>query len=376
MNFVLMLRLALLLLLCAASNAWSRAGTVENILGTAKIHKKTGQMSPAIRGDFLYEGDTVISEASSNVQIRMIDGALIWLRANSEFKVDAYKSTRHGASKDESSLQLITGSMRTVTGLIGKRNAQDYRLSTPNATIGVRGTEFDTVYVSPRNAAQFQAESGTYHRVYQGATQIGSGQQDLRVEEGQAVFVGTTSPATPRRLQDIPEFLNLPATATRSTAAPPPNAPASTTNASARSQWLISVRYGSTQALAAGSNTGEYSIRLDNGTTATVSAQQILGPATMQLGQERLDSTSVVMGLTATGTDSRQSNVQIQMGEMQSTARKTTYAQYKMTLDVAAGVWTEVTSRGPWQAIDNARTSSSGRLQTQKAYIKAEEVRH
>lgn len=375
MNLLLILRLLLLACLFMTSCVWARVGTVESILGTAKIHKRTGQMSPAIRGDFLYEGDTVISETSSNVQIRMIDGALIWLRANSEFKVNAYKSTRHGGTKDESNLQLLTGSMRTVTGLIGKRNDADYRLSTPNATIGVRGTEFDAVYVSSRNTSQFQVESGTYHRVYQGATQIGSpGQPDLRVEEGQAVFISTSTPDAPRRLQQIPDFLNLPANATRSTGSATGNTPPATTSAPARQQWLISVRYGNTTA-SAGANTNEHSVRLDNGKPTMVAAHQILGLIPMQLGQERLDSSNVMLSLTATSPDNRQSSVQVQFGDLLSSARKNTYSQYKLSLDISTGVWTEVSTRGPWQAIDNGRASTSGRLETQKVYIKAEEAR-
>jgi len=69
---------------------WARSSTS---WAPPKIQKRTGQVAPAIKGDILYEGDTVWAENASNVQIRMVDGAMVWVRANSELKIEGYKST-------------------------------------------------------------------------------------------------------------------------------------------------------------------------------------------------------------------------------------------------------------------------------------------
>ena len=40
---------------------------------------------------------------------------------------------------------LLKGGFRTVSGLIGKINHEDYSVATPVATIGIRGTDYLTV---------------------------------------------------------------------------------------------------------------------------------------------------------------------------------------------------------------------------------------
>ena len=346
-----------------AQGSWANVGSVLNILGTAKIQKRTGQVAPAIRGDILYEGDTVWAEGGSNVQIRMVDGAMVWVRANSELKIEGYKSTDHGAAKNESSLRLLSGSMRTVTGLIGKQNPDNYRLSTPNATIGVRGTEFDAVYVSAAAAGSFRADSGTYHRVYQGSTQLRAGQQDLSVAEGQAVFVGASSGNAPRRLTAIPDFLNLPANATTSTGTAAAPAPV-------REQLLITVRYGNTN-----NRTGEATVRLDNGVQTAVPGQQLLGLTGLQIGNERIDSNRLSVAMTAARAAGRGSAVQLQVGDAQIAGRPGGNGQLRLTLDLPPGIWMEVTDRGPWQAVNKALAATSTRFEVPRVYIMADEVK-
>jgi hypothetical protein len=363
-------RLWLCVFLCAMATAsWANVGSILNILGTAKIQKRTGQVAPAIKGDILYEGDTVWAENASNVQIRMVDGAIVWVRANSELKIEGYKSTDHGSAKDESSLRLLSGSMRTVTGLIGKKNPDNYRLSTPNATIGVRGTEFDAVYVTPAAAAQFHADSGTYNRVYQGSTVLKAGQQGLAVDEGQVAFVGPASGNVPKKLPEIPDFLNLPGNATRATAAPAAEAAPTTAAAPAREQIRISVRYGSTS-----SRAGEQIVKLDNGAQTRVPLQQLMGNTSLQVGPDRIDSSQLTLAMTASSAGTRQAVVKLQLGEMQASGRPS-MGQYKLALDLSPGTWKEVTAQGPWQAAGKGRSGSTTSVEMQKVYIMADEAR-
>ena len=155
-----------------SQSSWAAPGTVQLIIGSARIAKHFGQDRPALKGDAIYEGDTIATSANSNVQIRMIDGAVIWVRPESRLKIEKYKSDKHGATKSEAALLLISGSMREVTGSIGKTASADFKLSTPNATIGIRGTEFDAMYATPQIAAQLNTPAGTYNRVYEGSTSL------------------------------------------------------------------------------------------------------------------------------------------------------------------------------------------------------------
>ena len=74
---------AALVLLASSQSAWAVAGTIQVLIGTARITQQTGQDRPALRGDNLYEGDTVSASANSNVQIRMVDDAMVWVRPES-----------------------------------------------------------------------------------------------------------------------------------------------------------------------------------------------------------------------------------------------------------------------------------------------------
>ena len=204
--------LALLLLtgLGCAQDVWAFAGTIQQVLGSARIARKSGQQAPAIRGDQLYEGDTVMTAAQSNVQIRMVDDAQVWLRPITEFKISSYRSKQHGADRDEAKMQLVVGSLRTVTGAISPAKGGDYKLSTPNATIGIRGTEFDAVHATPQYAAEVGMEPGTYNRVYRGSTLLAGPSGSVPLKEGEAGFLGTKPGDRPKPLSTIPAFLDLP----------------------------------------------------------------------------------------------------------------------------------------------------------------------
>jgi|GEM_PF-478626 len=87
--------------------------------------------------------DTLVNTGENSAALlRFDDGQVVTMQPNSTFQVREY---RYDAKKIEDSnivFSMLKGGMRFITGLIGQRNKQAFRLSTPNATIGIRGTEF------------------------------------------------------------------------------------------------------------------------------------------------------------------------------------------------------------------------------------------
>ena len=221
------------------ADALALTGTIQNVLGQARIIKRTGQQAPAIKGDNLYEGDTVITAPVSNVQIRMVDEASIWLRPSTEFRIDSYRSTQRGDNRNEARLHLLAGSMRTITGAISPTRSGSYALTTPVATMGIRGTEFDAVHATPQYAAQLNIQQGTYNRVYDGTTTLSGASASLTLNAGQAGFIGVQPGAAPGALAAIPPFLNLPADSTALTATPAaPSQPSAPVSAAPRTLQL------------------------------------------------------------------------------------------------------------------------------------------
>ncbi|MDZ7750207.1 MAG: FecR domain-containing protein [Gammaproteobacteria bacterium] len=94
------------------------------------------------RGDEVKRGDVITTSNNGYVAVRFIDDGKVTLRPGTAFKVEEYV---HDLEGNESSalLRLFKGGLRTLTGLIGKSRPESYRLRTPVATIGIRGTRYD-----------------------------------------------------------------------------------------------------------------------------------------------------------------------------------------------------------------------------------------
>lgn len=157
----------------------------------AKVVSKTGQASANGRalaaGSALYESDTLSTGANSQLLAVFRDGGRISMGANSEVNIKAYRYAQAG--NDRSSLQLIKGSLRALTGKIGKSNPDNYAIGTPVATIGVRGTNFDLVY--PVNVkGQRGAAKGLLAQVRQGAISQQNGAGTFGLSAGKVNYIG------------------------------------------------------------------------------------------------------------------------------------------------------------------------------------------
>jgi hypothetical protein len=112
-----------------------------NAQGVDKTIRTLSRRSPVFVGDKLNTGNT------SQMQLRMKDGALISLGPDASLVIKAYADDAAGDKKDAAVLSLVQGGLRTISGSIDK---SAYRMETPIATLGIRGTVFD-VYVKDSN---------------------------------------------------------------------------------------------------------------------------------------------------------------------------------------------------------------------------------
>ncbi len=117
------------------------AGRVTLARGLVTVSTPEGDIRPLKLGDTVHPGETIQTGAGSTVQMRFTDGGSVFVRPSSRFKIDAYRDTGDTA-KDRSFFSLLKGGFRAITGLIGHTNRANYRVNTPVATIGIRGTDF------------------------------------------------------------------------------------------------------------------------------------------------------------------------------------------------------------------------------------------
>jgi hypothetical protein len=132
----------LLLLLLAASGsgrALANVGRVEFVTGDVTAVSAAGQRRTLARGEELSQGDTIHTNAG-RAQIRFADGAYVSLQPDTEFGIKEYNFDGKADGTERGFFSLLKGAMRAVTGLIGHVNHSKYRISTPTATVGIRGT--------------------------------------------------------------------------------------------------------------------------------------------------------------------------------------------------------------------------------------------
>lgn len=133
-------RLLLTLISAAfAGEAGAVAARAEFIVGNVTVSGADGQARPLARGNELDTGDTVRT-TDGRAQLRFTDGAYISLQPNTEFAIKEYRFQGRADGSERGFFSLVKGAMRTVTGLVGRSNRNNYRIVTPTATIGIRGT--------------------------------------------------------------------------------------------------------------------------------------------------------------------------------------------------------------------------------------------
>lgn len=164
------------------SAAFAAAGKIQFTAGEVKIVNAQKAERVAQKGEALESGDTIVTGASGSVQVALADGGLIAVRPNSQLKIDDYAySGKADDSKNKSVFSLGKGTFRSITGAIGQNNKQAYRVNTPTATMGIRGTDHEPAVVLPlpplppdlQALTPLQlAPPGTYDRVNSGATFI------------------------------------------------------------------------------------------------------------------------------------------------------------------------------------------------------------
>ena len=72
--------------------------------------------------------------------LQFVDGAKVTVRPNSAVLIEDY--VYNGNDQDSATLSLVSGGLRVITGAMAKSNPENYKVRTPVALMGVRGTEF------------------------------------------------------------------------------------------------------------------------------------------------------------------------------------------------------------------------------------------
>jgi hypothetical protein len=126
----------------AATSASTGGGHVYVVNGDVFVAQGNNPAHRVEGNEALVSNTLVTTVANSSALLKFDDGQVVTMQPDSSFQVREY---RYDANKIENSnivFSMFKGGMRFVTGLIGKARKQAFRLAAPNATIGIRGTDF------------------------------------------------------------------------------------------------------------------------------------------------------------------------------------------------------------------------------------------
>lgn len=204
MYFLLHIKISLsILLLTALFSLNTHAGLAGHVIltkGSVSAVAEDGEIRSLKRRSKIMSGEIIKTGAGSSVQIRFIDKALMTIKANSEMDIAEYQLGRSDNDGQEKALmKLVKGGFRTISGQIGKGDKSAYKVDTPAASIGIRGTNYEVQQESNGDFVMAVYSGGISVQNESGSIELGLG--------GDFNFTRVAPNGAPKGLLVAPETL-------------------------------------------------------------------------------------------------------------------------------------------------------------------------
>jgi hypothetical protein len=193
----------------ARPNAVQASARLTNAQGELYAVDGAGVRRRLVDGGSVYPGDVVETTRGSRGVLAFRDESRVSLGSQTRFRVDNFVFDDKNAGEGRFLVSLLRGSVRALTGLIGKANHRNVGFSTATATIGIRGTGFDVVCTGACAGEPGDPNAGLTLWTWLGAIEVGQpGQTALQVlQAGQGLFIpasGAIVPITNEPAADSP----------------------------------------------------------------------------------------------------------------------------------------------------------------------------
>lgn len=117
-------------------------GRVKFMLGKAYVEAREQSREVLRLGSVLREGDRITTGTNGHVHIQFEDDAFVSVRPNSRLEIVKYEFNAERPELSSVKFNLQDGVARAISGKAAKSAREQFRLNTPIAAIGVRGTDF------------------------------------------------------------------------------------------------------------------------------------------------------------------------------------------------------------------------------------------
>lgn len=189
------------LFLLTAANVYAAAqGYVHDLSGDVQARIGNGKPVTVAKNQVVGNNTTILTGPQSNVILKFSDGTIVALDQNTSFLIQNYNYEEQAPAATSALFSMLRGALRVLTGAISSKNRDSFKLATPVATIGIRGTEFLVQFRSP-----------LITQTITGTTSVTNVAGTTLVGAGQAVSVATAT-STAVSLAALPPgtFGNLP----------------------------------------------------------------------------------------------------------------------------------------------------------------------
>jgi len=159
--------------------AWAQpVGAITQFSGAAELHRSGLIQNPAL-GTVVVLHDQLTTMPNSSVTVTLGDNSTLSLSQSTTLVFD--ENVIAGGSRQRTLVGLLSGAVSCVITTAMRGGNPTFQINTPNAQVGVRGTDFDTTYVE-----------GSVRPGYEGCQRY----TDVVVRKGIVVVSNPANPAT------------------------------------------------------------------------------------------------------------------------------------------------------------------------------------
>jgi hypothetical protein len=114
------------------------------VRGTVTATDSSNNLSRLLQRDSRVEvGEVIETGPKGLIQIVFPDSSMLYIKANSAVKLEDFHFSPDDPSKDAAVTEVLKGSMRALTGIVGKRSKDKVQYKTKVSTVGIRGTAIE-----------------------------------------------------------------------------------------------------------------------------------------------------------------------------------------------------------------------------------------
>jgi hypothetical protein len=125
--------------------------------GTARVRNRAGLEAIAGERQELSDGDRVITDGATVVQLYLLDGTIVRVGFNTEYLLER---TDEKSQMTTWAFRLLSGTIRALVEKTPDRGTAKFRVNTPTGTMGVRGTELVLTYTPETKTTLLQTIEG------------------------------------------------------------------------------------------------------------------------------------------------------------------------------------------------------------------------